>query len=114
MKFRPALVLWGAILVATLPVWADRIPQPESVKVTDTFFSPASVIGIHNSHLIHLDKFERSFFWYGNKNSILPVSDPAPVPAPEPGSFAFLLLGLGAVGFVARRRESSAKNIQAS
>ena len=111
MKFRPALVLWGAILVAALPVWADRIPQPESVKVTETLFSPSFVMGIHDSHVIHLDKFERSFFWYGSKNSILPVSDPAPVLAPEPGSFAFLLLGLGAVGFLARRRESRGLNI---
>jgi hypothetical protein len=29
MKFRPALLLSGVVLLAAVPVWADRIPYPE-------------------------------------------------------------------------------------
>jgi hypothetical protein len=32
MKFRLALLLGGAVLIAAAPVWADRIPYPGSAK----------------------------------------------------------------------------------
>jgi hypothetical protein len=32
MKVRPASLLWGVVLIAAAPVWADRIPYPGSAK----------------------------------------------------------------------------------
>lgn len=32
MKLRPALLLCGAILIAAMPAWGDRIPYPGSLK----------------------------------------------------------------------------------
>lgn len=30
MKYRPAVLIWGAVLIAAAPVWGDRIPYPGS------------------------------------------------------------------------------------
>jgi len=32
MKVKPAPLLWGVVLIAAVPVWADRIPYPGSAK----------------------------------------------------------------------------------
>jgi hypothetical protein len=32
MKIRPAMMLCGAVLIAVVPAWADRIPYPGSAK----------------------------------------------------------------------------------
>jgi len=32
MNFRPAMLLGGAVLIAAVPVWADRIPYPGSAE----------------------------------------------------------------------------------
>jgi hypothetical protein len=34
MKFRPTLLLCGAVLIASVPLWADSIPYPGSVKAS--------------------------------------------------------------------------------
>jgi PEP-CTERM motif len=43
MKSRPALLLWGAVLIAAVPVWADGIPHNRSVKDSPESESSAKV-----------------------------------------------------------------------
>jgi PEP-CTERM motif len=40
MVFRPTLLLWGAIMIAAVPVWADKISDPDVAKESPTIERP--------------------------------------------------------------------------
>jgi hypothetical protein len=40
MMFRPTLLLWGAFVIAAVPVWADKISDPDVAKESPTIERP--------------------------------------------------------------------------
>jgi hypothetical protein len=40
MMFRPVLLLWGAIVIAAVPVWADKISDPDVAKESPVIETP--------------------------------------------------------------------------
>jgi hypothetical protein len=134
MKIRPALLLCIAVLFATAPAWADKVPCCEFAKGStigissdfghgfdtfgkDSFFSFSSPREDMSADLAGLGSFERftdhaklEKGWFdGRDKDRYPRengngNDPGPSSVPESGTLPMLLLGVTAVGIFARKR----------
>jgi hypothetical protein len=116
MKFKPALILWGVVLMAAMPVWAGRIPYagPEN-NSSDVHLARFTEFNSNERPLLTL-RSERSWSKEGEgyigtdsnqslgKSALLLASIPAVTPVPEPASLSLLLIGMGATCFLALRR----------
>jgi PEP-CTERM motif-containing protein len=134
MFFKPALLLWGAVLFAAVPVGAETISYLGSAGVAGSAAlernAPVNAGFLANPTLPALN------FDAAGQNGLEPLElafrtaragivrspeadqdtlggpdgygrtrkvPPTPAQAPEPGAFPLILLGLVAVGFLARR-----------
>jgi uncharacterized protein (TIGR03382 family) len=123
MKHRLGLLICGIFLIAAVPVWADKGPNPGSNKdfgKDGPVFSGssnlglnaggASVLGLHSDSVGGVDSGKigvapstnwRNSSRYTNFGEI-PGNPPAMA---EPGTISLALLGLVSVGLMMRRRD---------
>jgi hypothetical protein len=120
MKHRLGLLVCGIVLIAAVPVWADKGPNPGSIKDFGNdgpVFSGSSNLGLNagGTSAMHSDSLRgvgsntsgasasTNFIRESRYTTSGEVPGNPPAMA-EPGALSLVVLGLVSVGFMMRRR----------
>jgi hypothetical protein len=121
MKVRLGLLFCAAVLMAAMPVWADKAPLGSAKDSGKTEIAGSSSLGLKTDGAtadIHFDGWGSNSDHSGT-NWILRSrerrlgegSSGNPPAMPEPGSLALVLVGLAGVGLLGRRRGEPATTL---